>query len=457
MVLELVRLFGTDGIRGIVNEWLTPPQVLRLASAIATYFSRGTKILVGRDSRAGNDFIINAVFSALLSAGIRVYYAGFVPTPALQYYIKHHDFDAGIMITASHNPPQYSGLKVIMSDGVEAPRDVEAAIEEIYETEKFRYISWHLLEGDVKKVNDVIDFYVNGIIDLLDVDAISKKRWKVVIDAANNVGGLATPKLLRKLNVKVLTLNADLSTIPYREPEPTLDTLREVAQVVRITKADLGVGHDGDADRAIFIDNKGRIIPGDRSALILCKHIVMNRKDNTPRRVVTAVSSSTVVEDELRKHKVEVIWTKVGSIIIARTMQKLGAMAGFEENGGFMYPPHQFVRDGAMTVGLMLEYLSKESVDLADIYDELPRRYLIKTKVPIESRDEGLKITEMLKQKFSNLRIIDVDGIKAIAEDYWFLVRPSGTEPVMRVFVEALSEEKAREILDHLLQIIKGG
>jgi len=449
------KLFGTDGVRGITNEWFTPEQVTRLALAIGSFFEEGSKLLVGRDSRAGNSFIVKSVMSALLSAGIKVYYAGLTPTPALQYYVKHHDFDGGIMMTASHNPPEYSGIKVIVNDGIELPREAEREIEEIYWERRFRRASWSALGRDVKSVNDVNEFYITGVLKLLDIEKIRKQRLKVVIDPANNVGALTTPRLLRTIGVKVTVINGDLSHLPDRRPEPVPENLVETAAVVKALRADIGIAHDGDADRAIFIDDKGRVIPGDRTAVLLCRHIVENRGEREPGRVVTAVSSSTLVEEILSRYNIEVVWTRVGSIDISRTMTSVGAIAGFEENGGFMYPRHQYVRDGAMTLGLMLELLSTEKRRLSDLYDELPRRYIIKTKIPIKNREGALKVVEELKVQYRAERIIDVDGIKVIGKDYWFLVRPSGTEPVMRVFVESSSEELTKKIYNDIVSTIK--
>jgi len=440
------KLFGTDGVRGIVNEWFTPERALRLGLAIGSYFSEGAEIAVGRDARAGNEFMVRAVIAGLISSGVRVYDAGLLPTPALQYNIRRRWFDGGVMITASHNPPEYVGVKVILGDGVEAPRDVEAEIEKAYWEERFRRVEWKSLGERVRKLDDAIEFYVDGIVSQVDEEIIRNREWKIVVDAANNVGALATPKVLRRLGAKVLTINSDLSHIPFREPEPLPNTLSDTSRIVTAVGADFGVAHDGDADRAIFIDDRGRVMPGDRSAALLCKHIAQTRP-GLPRRVVTAVSSSTIIEEYLRSSGIEVVWTRVGSIVIARKMMEIGALAGFEENGGFMFPPHQYVRDGAMTTALMLEFLARERVKLSDAYDTLPRRYLIKDKVPLPSKDVVPRILEEVKSLLEGARFIEVDGVKAIWDGNWVLVRPSGTEPVLRIFVEAPTKEEATKLL----------
>ena len=449
------RLFGTDGVRGVINRELTPEFVLRLSLAIGTYFGKGSRVLVGRDGRAGNNFITNIVIGGLIATGVKVYYAGLTPTPALQYYIKEKGFDGGVMITASHNPPEYSGIKVIASDGVEIPREEEKEIERIFFESKFRRVPWHELYHGYNHVDDVNEFYINGVLKQVDKELISKKEFRVVVDCACNVTSLTTPQILKQLNVKVITLNSEISHIPNRPPEPHPDNLIETIDVVRKLSVDFGVAHDGDGDRAIFIDNKGNVVSGDISAVLLCKHIVEYRKDRSPKRVVTAVSSSTLIEDILRKFGVEVVWTKVGSVDISRTMMKVGALAGFEENGGFMYPPHQYVRDGGMAIALMLEFLSHERRSLRDILNELPKRYVVKTKIPIKSKDEAIEVVEHLKQRYSDKRIIDIDGVKVIDRDYWFLVRPSGTEPILRVFVESSSKELTRKVLNEVLSTIK--
>ncbi|PUA32125.1 MAG: phosphoglucosamine mutase [Zestosphaera tikiterensis] len=450
------RLFGTDGVRGVVNVDLTPEFTVRLSLAIASYFKNGSRIVVGRDYRAGSEFISKIVIGSLVSAGVKVYDAGLTPTPALQYYVKSLGFDGGIMITASHNPPEYSGIKVVMSDGIEAPREVEEEIESYFHELRFRRIPWHELRHQVIRLNDVNDFYVEGILKLVDVEKIRRKPFKVIVDPANNVGGLTTPKLLRKLNVKVVTVNSDLSVEPYREPEPIKENINYLSDLVRFFKADFAVAHDGDADRAIFVDDEGNIVLGDRSAVILCKHLILNRNEKSPKRVVTAVSSSTVVEDILSRYGVEVLWTKVGSVIIARTMLSIGALAGFEENGGFMYPPHQYVRDGAMSTALMLEYLAMSNRKLSEAHKEIPARYVVKAKVPLTNRSKLPDLIDTLKSMYSTYyRVIDVDGVKVITDSYWFLVRPSGTEPLIRVFVEGSDEGEVNETLNNLKQIIK--
>jgi len=447
------RLFGTDGVRGVVASELTPLFVARLAWAIGSYFKEGSRILVGCDYRAGGEAIRRILMGVLVLSGVRVYDAGYTPTPALQYAVKTGGFDGGVMVTASHNPPEYNGIKVIGSHGVEVDRGEERVIEELYWSEKFRVTSWRSAVWSVEKYPGVNDLYIKAILDHVDRDIIAKREFRVLVDPVNNVGVLTTPRLLRELGVKPVVINGDLSYEPTRPPEPTPETLSSTTQAVKACNCDLGVAHDGDADRSIFIDERGQAYWGDRSAVLLAKHLKLYKK--LTGRVYTGVSSSVLVEDVLRPLGVEVVWLKVGSVDIAHAMMRTGdALCGFEENGGFMYPPHQYVRDGAMTLALFLEMLATNRRKASELFSELPEYYVVKKKYPM-SRDVAVRIVERIKEEFRDKRLITVDGVKVISKDYWVLVRPSGTEPLLRVMLEAKSEDIAKSILERVENVIR--
>ncbi|MCE4615221.1 MAG: phosphoglucosamine mutase [Desulfurococcales archaeon] len=449
-------LFGTDGVRGVVNFELTPEKALRMGQAVGAYLQQGSRILIGRDVRAGGDMIFHAVVSGLQSQGVKVYYVGYIPTPGLQYILKtHSEYDAGIMITASHNPPQYNGIKVLSSQGVEMSREAEREIEEIYFEGKFRQVQWNDIINDVRLHDGAIEEYVEGILHHIDSKLISSKNFKVVVDPANSVGALVTPVVLRELGVKVYTINGHLDPFfPGREPEPTVDSLKELSRMVVEAGADLGVGHDGDADRAILVDERGNIWWGDRSGSLIAGYIA-DRKPGLPRRVYTGVSSSILVEEYLGSKGIEVRWTPVGSVIISHMILKEGgAIAGFEENGGYIHPSHQIVRDGAMKTALFLEMMAETGLKASELFSLLPRYYPIKTKIPM-SRDKAKMVVERLREKYSGLKTVSIDGLKVFGEDYWFLVRPSGTEPVLRIMLEAKSLEKAKKLLGDLKENIR--
>ena len=452
------KLFGTDGVRGITNKELTPELVLRLAKAIGTFFGKGAKILVGRDVRAGGDMFTKIVEAGLLSVNVEVFDGGMAATPALQYAVKTLGYDGGVIVTASHNPAPYNGIKVVDKDGIEIRREKENEIEDIFFSERFNTAEWSSLANEVKKEDRVISNYVNGILSHVDIEKIRKKNYRVLIDPANSVGTLSTPLVARALGCKVYTINGNLDPLfPAREPEPTFDSLKETAEVAKTLKVDLGVAHDGDADRAIFIDSEGRVQWGDRSATLLSYWAsVKNPKAN--KKVITAVSSSSLVEEYLSKYSIEVEWTKVGSVDIAHKVADENALAGFEENGGFMYPPHQYVRDGAMSFALMLELMANENVSSAELFDRLPKYYLVKTKVNLKP---GMVVEEIYKRVLetyssSAVKVITIDGVKVIGKDYWFLVRKSGTEPIIRIMAEAKDESTANNLVNELKRVVEG-
>jgi len=453
----LGRLFGTDGVRGVVFEQLTPVLALKLGMAVGTFLGEGSRVLVGRDARAGGDALLHAVVAGLEAAGARVSVVsggGYAPTPAIQYAVKTLGYDAGVIVTASHNPPEYNGIKVIGPLGIELDRESEKRVEEIYFGERFRLVPWSRAALEARQEPRVLDLYVDAVVEHVDRHLIASRGYRVLVDCANNVSALTTPRILRRLGVKPYTLACNPDPVPYREPEPTPASLAEAARVVTTLGLDLGAGHDGDGDRVIIIDERGEAWWGDRVGALLSAYIAEHKLPDAPRRVFTAVSSSRLVTDYLEPLGIEVRWTPVGSINIAYRLLEEGGLAGFEENGGFLYPPHLLARDGGMTLALFLEMMAREGRKASELFARLPRYYAVKTKIPMP-RDKALKVVEELKKRYEGkpgVRLVTVDGVRVEAEDYWFLVRPSGTEPVLRIMVEARSPEKAEQIARQLAE-----
>lgn len=446
------RLFGTDGVRGVLNESIDPLIAVKLAMSICTVIGEGSRVAVGRDARLGGEILEHSLVAGLLNSGCKPFLAGLTPTPALQLYISRTGgFDAGIMITASHNPPEYNGVKLILSDGIEAPREIEEEVEEVFFEERFRRISWRQASSQTSRISDVNELYIREVVSIVDVDSTKASGLKIVVDAANSVGSLTLPEIVRKLGAKPLVIHGNLD--PYlsgREPEPTAESLKEASSVIRSLRADMGVGVDGDADRAIIIDNEGRPHWGDRTAVVLAPFLKEKHPD-LPSRVYTGVSSSSFIEPILNRLGVEVVWLKVGSPVIARALKNEGGLLGFEENGGVMYPVHQPVRDSGAALALMIELLTRTGKKLSELYSIYPTTYTVKTKVPVNGVDIN-KLYALIESRIESLKCVKIDGIKLIMEDAWALVRPSGTEPVIRIMVESLDEEKG----DRLLATIKG-
>lgn len=438
------KLFGTNGVRGLVNIELTPEMAIKLGAAIGTFFGKDKKIIIGYDARTSGPMFAKAVTSGLMAAGCNVYAAGMASTPALQFGTKNHKMDGGIIISASHNPPEYNGIKVIWKDGIETSHEQEVEIETIYFENKIVYAPWDKLgtKNDLPSINEE---YKNAIKKHVDAKIIAAKRFHVVVDAANSVGGIALPILLRELGCKVTTLNANIDgTFPGRLPEPRPESLGDLSATVKAVGADMGVAFDGDADRSIFCDGNGTIYWGDKTFAVVIKQYLIK---NPGAKIVTPVSSSTLIKDTVEAYKGQLIWTKVGSVTVSQTMKTENANLGGEENGGIFYRPHQAVRDGAMTTVLLLNIMADTNKSLGELVAEEPQYFIEKGKIECPNN----KKEPLLKKIYNEVKkenVSTIDGVKIWFKDASaILIRPSGTEPVFRLYAEAKNQEKALKLV----------
>ncbi|MBI0582845.1 MAG: phosphoglucosamine mutase [Methanomassiliicoccus sp.] len=432
------RLFGTNGVRGIINKDMNVQLALDLGKAIGTFM--GGRVAIGNDSRTSATMIKSAVSSGLMCAGAEVLDLGLVPTPVVQHYVKSNGLAGGIMITASHNPPEFNGIKCVDSDGTEMPRSKEEEIERLYFTRSFLNKEWRDV-GDLRQVSGAVPSYLASIKRLVDADAIRGAGLTVVLDCANGAGAVATPQLLEDLNVRAVTLNCNpQGSFPGHPSEPVESHLKDLIALVKDTGADMGIAHDGDADRTIFIDDRGRYMYGDKSLAIVAEAMV---RENGGGTVVTPVSSSMAVEDVVRRAGGEVIYTRVGAPVVSRRMMEVDALFGGEENGGLIFPLHQYCRDAAMTVAKMLEIVARDG-PLSMLVDAIPSYCQDKRKLvcPDERKE---RVLAALVRYYASQRVDTTDGVKICYDDGWTLVRPSGTEPLFRVYSEARTVEDARK------------
>lgn len=445
------RLFGTDGIRGVVNEWLNPQFALEIGLAIGTYLGNKGKSGLAVDTRTSNIVLKNAMLSGLLATGIQVVDFGIIPTPALQFGVSKLKLDFGVVITASHNPPEFNGIKCIASDGTELARSDEEKIERLYFQKSYKMVAWDRL-GRVSE-HDITREYIDAVKSLVDVHVIREANLKVVLDCANGTACYTSPKLLEELGCRVIPLNVQPRGMPSHPSEPTAENLQELMTSVKESAADLGIAHDGDADRVIFVDEKGDYIPGEISLALCARELV---KENKGGLVVTAVSSSACLEDVVKAEGGEVEYTKVGSPVIARVMREKGAVFGGEENGGLIFPKFQYCRDGAIGAAKVLELVAKTRLPISKLISTIPRYFMYKTKIHCseEKKEEVLKKYAEEKSK-QNLKLLTIDGVKIFLSSGWVLVRPSGTEPIYRIFAEAKEPAIARELAEKEKALIK--
>ncbi|MEM3516678.1 MAG: phosphoglucosamine mutase [Candidatus Bathyarchaeia archaeon] len=445
------KLFGTNGVRGIVNKELTPQLVFELSLAIGAFFNSG-EVILGRDGRKSSEVLSYLVSAGLIETGCAVYDVGMLPTPALQWITRKNNVNGGVMITASHNPPEYNGIKVMDKDGVEIVKEKEEVIEKIYFNKEWRLSAWSEMRKKIDK-SYMLEEYKESIKSFINEEKVRSAKLKVVIDPGNGVGALVTPYLLRELGCKVLTINGNIDgTFPGRLPEPSLENISDLCNAVKAFKADFGVAHDGDADRAIFVDENGIPHWGDRTFALIEKIFL---EENPGETIVTPVSSSKVIEDIAQLYGGKIIWTEVGSTIVSRRMQEINAKLGGEENGGIFYAPHIPVRDGAMAAALITNILAETKKSLSQLLNEIPLYYSIKTKVECP-HSAKLKVLEMIKEDAYGEKIEVIDGVKIwFSDSSWILIRPSGTEPIYRLFAEAKTEEQAKKLISHYMSKIK--
>ncbi len=440
----MAKLFGTNGVRGVFGEDLTLDFISKITLSIASFFKKGP-ILVGYDGRKSSVIISKIVTATLSSAGLDSAICGLVPTPCLQFATRQLGYNGGIMITASHNPPQYNGMKVIAKDGIEISRESELQVEEIYFTKKWKTSTKF---GSIMNESHAISTYLSGIKKQVNVNKIKSRNLRIVLDLGNGAQAVTAPTLCKDLGCETIRINENIDgNFPGRGSEPTPQNLNNLSNMIIKSKADLGIAFDGDGDRSIFCDETGKILTGDRSALLLSQYILKKQPAST---VVTSVNSTSVIEKIASNSQSKVLRTKVGSVEVSRKMIKENAIIGFEENGGFMYGKHNQVRDGSMTMAILLDLLANSTHSLSQEMDMLPPSFTTKGKIEC-SKDDFKKIVKILKTEPYKKDL--TDGIKMSLDDSsWIMVRLSGTEPIARLYAESHSQSKLDDIFEKYLQ-----
>src|SRR6185312_10468574 len=443
----MAKLFGTNGVRGVFGEDLTLDFISKITLSVASFFKKGP-ILVGYDGRESSVAISKIVTAALSSMGLDSAICGLVPTPCLQFATRQLGYNGGIMITASHNPPQYNGLKVIANDGIEISRDSELLVEQFYFAKKWRTAKKF---GSITKESRAIDTYLSGIKKRVNVSKIRSQKLKIVLDLGNGAQAVTAPTLCKELGCETVLINEKIdSNFSGRGSEPTPQNLDKLSEMIIKSKADLGIAFDGDGDRSIFCDESGKVLTGDRSALLLSRYII---KKQPKSKIVTSVNSTSVIEKIAAESESQVLRTRVGSVEVSRKMVKENAIIGFEENGGFMYGKHNQVRDGSMTMVILLDLLASGKNSLSQEMDALPPSFTTKGKIAC-SRNDFKKIVKILKTEPYKKDL--TDGIKLSLDDSsWIMVRLSGTEPIARIYAESSSQSKLDEIFAKYMQKVK--
>ncbi len=438
--------FSTNGIREIVGDRLTPVTAVAVAGAIAQVAPRTGPVALGRDGRTSSPAFSDLVGATLTLAGHEVVDLGLLPTPAIQYNVPQVLAAFGVAITASHNPPEYNGMKCLDHRGRSISSATERTIEAAATAASPCAVPFDRV-GELRTDPSGAARYLAGILGQVDRERVQARKFTVVLDCGNGATAVTSPELLRRLGCRVITLNGHVDgRFPGRTSEPNERTLKELIRAVPAFEADLGIAHDGDGDRTLFVDAQGRFVPGDKSLALLAREAA---RAGGSRTVVTPVSTSQVVEDVVRPFGAEVVYTPVGSPILTKEMERVDAVIGGEENGGVVFPRFQLARDGAMTAAGLLDLLARSDRSFDALLDELPPYTLVKERVPCPP-ERALRVVTAVAEGFAEgaHRVVTLDGFKIFLDGGWMLLRPSGTEPIVRIFAETRDPVSARRMAD---------
>jgi len=444
------RLFGTSGIRGIFNADLTPKLALDIGLALASYTDAG-EVVLGRDTRVSSPLLEHSVTSGLLAGGSEAQTLGLTPTPVLAFLTKELKADAGLMITASHNPPEYNGIKVFNSDSMAYDEEEQREIEEIINHKIFKRARWQDIRAPISL--DETHRYREAIKKTVELE----RRWRVVLDPGCGATCHVAPSLFRMLGCKVTVINGQPDGFfPGRGPVPDLETLRPLCEVVKHLHMDMGIAYDGDGDRMVVIDERGALAPLDQTLSAYASHLIKKHEGDV---VVTTVEASMCLEKTIEPLHGRVVRTRVGDVEVANAVKRHKAIFGGEPCGAWIHPQLHYCPDGILSSVLLLKALEDEGKNLSSFISDVPRYPTLRRKLPC-SHEAKSGVMEDIEEALPSIypgieEKLDIDGVRLNLKNGWILVRPSGTEPLIRITAEAESVEEAENIMEKGIKQVK--
>jgi phosphomannomutase len=460
-------MISVSGMRGHVGTDLTPELVARHAAALGAWVrtaavaqvagsGRGPRpvVVLGRDARTSGAMFTHAAAAGLMSVGVDVIDLGIVPTPTVQMAVEHHRAGAGLILTASHNPIEWNALKFVGPDGIFLDADAGARVRALAEAGPPR-MGWDGL-GTVREDRDAVARHLDAVLALpmIDTQAIRARKFHVALDCVRGAGAYAIPPLLERLGCRVSAINLEPDGHFPRAPEPVPENLGELGELVQRTGADIGLAVDPDVDRLALVDERGRPI-GEDYTLAFAVRAVLDRRSTAPRNatVVVNLSTSLVVEDAARDVGARLIRAPVGEANVARTIRDDGAVIGGEGNGGVMLPALHIGRDAPLGVALILHLLATSGVTVSELVAASPGYSIVKAKGPRGS--ELAPLYAKLRSRFSDADADDRDGLRLSWRDRWLHVRPSGTEPIVRLIAEAPTSTDAEALIGAARELLQ--
>lgn len=455
LIKSISGIRGTIG--GNVGDNLTPIDAVKFASAygawLKTYRNKASlTVVVGRDARLSGNMIQNLVMHTLNGLGIDVIDLDLSTTPTVEVAVPLEQADGGIILTASHNPKQWNALKLLNEKGEFLNAAEGQRILEIAESDSFKFAEVDDL-GTIKRNDAYIDIHVDEVLKLplVNVAAIKKANFKVVVDGVNSTGGIAIPRLLEELGVETTKLYCDPTGHFPHNPEPLKEHLTDLSEAVKTSACDLGIVVDPDVDRLAFMDENGEMF-GEEYTLVACADYVLS---HTPGNTVSNMSSTRALNDVTKNHKGNYEASAVGEVNVVELMKKNKAIIGGEGNGGIIYPELHYGRDALVGVALFLSLLAEKKMSVSALRASYPNYYMSKKKIELTPDLDVDAILRKMEANYTTERITTVDGVKIDFESSWVHLRKSNTEPIIRIYTEAMTADEANNLADQIISEIK--
>ncbi|TDX12728.1 phosphoglucosamine mutase [Flavobacterium sp. S87F.05.LMB.W.Kidney.N] len=455
LIKSISGIRGTIG--GKVGDNLTPVDAVKFASAYGTFLKNNISkdkltVVIGRDARISGPMIHNLVVNTLIGLGINVIDLGLSTTPTVEVAVPLEKADGGIILTASHNPKQWNALKLLNAKGEFLSGADGAKILEIAEAEAFDFSDVDSL-GEIIPNDAYMDIHIDEVLNLplVDIEAVKEAKFKVVVDGVNSSGGIIIPKLLKQMGVEVVELYCEPNGHFPHNPEPLKEHLTDISELVVKENANLGIVVDPDVDRLAFISEDGEMF-GEEYTLVACADYVLSK---TPGNTVSNMSSSRALRDVTANHNGSYEASAVGEVNVVELMKKNNAVIGGEGNGGIIYPELHYGRDSLVGVALFLTHLANKKMSVSALRASYPEYYMSKNKIELTPQIDVDAILTQMTQKYKNEDISTIDGVKIDFATEWVHLRKSNTEPIIRIYTEAPSQDAADKLALRIIDEIK--
>ena len=455
LIKSISGIRGTIG--GQVGDNLTPIDAVKFASAYGTWIKKqrnkeNYRVVVGRDARISGEMIQNLVMQTLVGLGIHVIDLGLSTTPTVEVAVPMEHADGGIILTASHNPKQWNALKLLNAKGEFLNAEEGQIILDIAESDDMKFADVDSL-GKITRNDAYIDLHIDEVLALnfVDVEGIKKCKFKVVVDGVNSTGGIAIPLLLERLGVEPIKLYCEPNGHFPHNPEPLKEHLTDLSEMVVKERADFGIVVDPDVDRLAFMDEKGEMF-GEEYTLVACADYVLSQKKGN---TVSNMSSSRALRDVTQKHGGTYKASAVGEVNVVQLMKDTNAIIGGEGNGGIIYPELHYGRDSLVGVALFLSLLAEKQIAVSELKASYPCYFMSKEKITLTPKIDVDKILKEMEERYSNEDITTIDGVKIDFPENWVHLRKSNTEPIIRIYTEAKSQQEADTLANKIIAEIK--